>query len=117
MLGTGREGFFNSAPSPLPGHPEAMKMDPSPRADVDPDWCHTHSRSEPVQQCDAGASGTPNCCLTSTNTRLSREEAPPGDEKGTWPPTEGRRMWKGSSSDAPYARRAQELGHRVREDS
>src|SRR5215211_1505850 len=86
-------------------------------ADVGPDWCHTHSRSEPVQQCDAGASGTPNCCLTSTNTRLSREEAPPGDEKGTWPPTEGRRMWKGSSSDAPYARRAQELGHRVREDS
>jgi hypothetical protein len=22
--------FFNSAPWPLPGHPEAMKMDPSP---------------------------------------------------------------------------------------
>src|SRR5215210_4347582 len=59
-----------------------MKIDLSPRADVDPDWCHTHSRGEPVQQCDAGASGTPNCCLTSTNTRLSREEAPPGDEKG-----------------------------------
>jgi hypothetical protein len=24
------EGFFNSVPWPLPGHPEAMKMDPSP---------------------------------------------------------------------------------------
>ena len=25
-----RADFFNSAPWPLPGHPEAMKMDPSP---------------------------------------------------------------------------------------
>jgi hypothetical protein len=30
VLGRGIEGFFNSAPWPLPGHPEAMKMDPSP---------------------------------------------------------------------------------------
>ena len=36
--------FFNSAPWPLPGHPEAMKMDPSPRADVGPDWCPAPSR-------------------------------------------------------------------------
>src|SRR5215218_1056436 len=47
MLGRGVEGFFNSAPWPLPGHPEAMKMDPSLRADVVPDWCHTHSQREP----------------------------------------------------------------------
>src|SRR5215213_130402 len=38
------------------------------------------SRREPVQQSDAGASDTPNCSLTSTNTRLSREEAPLGDD-------------------------------------
>jgi hypothetical protein len=25
------DDFFNSAPWPLPGHPEAMKMDLSPR--------------------------------------------------------------------------------------
>jgi hypothetical protein len=26
----GAKAYFNSAPWPLPGHPEAMKMDPSP---------------------------------------------------------------------------------------
>ncbi len=26
----GAKGFFNSVPCPLPGHPEAMKMVPSP---------------------------------------------------------------------------------------
>jgi hypothetical protein len=36
----------------------------------------------------------------SLNTRLFREEAPPGDEKGARHATEGRRMWKGLSSDA-----------------
>src|SRR5215218_8359327 len=74
MLGTGREGFFNSDPWPLPGHPEAMKMDPSPRADVGPDWCHTPRQREPVQQCDAGASGTPNCCLVRARTPDSLEK-------------------------------------------
>src|SRR5215208_5206699 len=109
--------FFNSDPSPLPGHPEAMKMDPSPRADVGPDWCHTHSQREPVQQCDAGASGTPNCCLTSTNTRLFREEAPPGDEEGARHATEGKGDRCGKDHRAMRrARRAQGFGHCVRED-
>src|SRR5215208_3031365 len=95
--------FFNSDPSPLPGHPEAMKMDPSPRADVDPDWCHTHSQREPVQQCDAGASGTPNCCLARARTPDSLEKRLLlATRRGTARHRrEGRQMWKGSSSDVP----------------
>src|SRR5215208_4893774 len=101
----------------LAGPPRSHENGSVANADVGPDWCHIPSRREPVQQCDAGASGTPNCCLTSTNTRLSTEEAPLGDHGSmARDRSEGRQMWKGSSSGAPYARRAQELGYCVRED-
>src|SRR5215216_7487992 len=93
-----------------------MKMDPSPELTSALTGAIYRSQIEPVQQCDAGASGTPNCCLTRARTPDSLRKRLLLATMGARHTSEGRQMWKGSSSDAPYARRAQELGHRVRED-
>src|SRR5215212_11240165 len=93
--------YLNSDPWPLPGHPEAMKMDPSPRADVDPDWCHTYSqRVSPFNSVTQEPQVHRIVAL--------RARTPDSPEKRLLLATvqarhaaEGRQMWKGSSSDAP----------------
>src|SRR6266568_211811 len=55
----------------LSGHPEGMKIGARPATSV------SLGAGEPVQQSDAGASGTPKCCYEHA-TQTPCKEAPPG---------------------------------------
>src|SRR5829696_9018838 len=95
-----REGFFNSAPWPLPGHPEAMKMVPSPTLTsaltgaiylVGESPFNSVTQEPQVHRIVALRARTPDSPERGSSWR--REGSTARDRK--------EKMWKGSSSDAP----------------
>src|SRR5215203_54299 len=92
--------FFNSAPWPLPGHPEAMKMVPSPTLTsaltgaiylVGESPFNSVTQEPQVHRIVALRARTPDSPERGSSWR--REGSTARDRK--------EKMWKGSSSDAP----------------